>query len=225
MAAQKRLNRDDVVTSALAVADAEGLDAVTIRRVAQLHGVTPMALYRHFPDKEGLLAAVAEKLLAETRLPEPDDRPWHEQLGDVLTGVLDALRAHPNAAGLLLSDIMASDPGLALVERILALLAEGGHTVDEAAMTGSQVLVTLVTMVISEPGRALTDDPEAHEASVRARRARLLSLPPSRYPHVVAAADALAECTSEEAYYHRGLTMLLSGLRTLPTTPHPPVHA
>ena len=73
MPAQKRLNRAELVASALAVADAEGLEAVTIRRIAQLHDVTPMALYRHFPDKDGLLLALAEQLLADALpLPEPD---------------------------------------------------------------------------------------------------------------------------------------------------------
>jgi hypothetical protein len=49
-----RLNREAIVTSAIALADAEGLDAVTIRRLAQDQAVTPMALYWHFRDKEKL---------------------------------------------------------------------------------------------------------------------------------------------------------------------------
>src|SRR4051794_24059712 len=106
MAAQKRLNRDQLITTALAVADPEGLGAVTSRRVAQLHGVAPMALYRHFPDKEGLLAALAGRLLAGAAVPEPDDRPWHEQLRDLLTGFIDALRPHPNAAMLVFTGMV-----------------------------------------------------------------------------------------------------------------------
>lgn len=213
MAAQKRLNRDELIASALAVSDAEGLDAVTIRRVAQLHEVTPMALYRHFPDKEGLLDAVAERLLADARVPEPDDRPWDVQLHDVLAGVLDALRPHPSAAVLLLTRIVASEPGLVLTERVLALLSAGGLTVEESAEAASQVLNSLVTLVISEPGRAYGADPEAHEDAVRAKRAYLMSLSPRRYPHIVAAAGPLAECASEDAYYRRGVEMIVTGLR------------
>jgi TetR/AcrR family transcriptional regulator, tetracycline repressor protein len=213
MAAQKRLNRADLVATALAVSDAEGLDAVTIRRVAQEHDVTPMALYRHFPDKEGLLDAVAERLLADARMPEPDDRPWHVQTDEVLSGLLAALRPHPNAAVLLLTRIIASDPGLALTERVLGLLSDAGLTVEQTAETGFQVLNSLITLVISEPGRAHGDDPEAREDAVRAKRAYLMSLSPRRYPHVVAAADALAQCASVEAYYLRGVELIVTGLR------------
>lgn len=213
MAAQKRLNRDELITTALAVADAEGLDAVTIRRVAQLHGVTPMALYRHFPDKEGLLVALAGRLLSCAVVPEPDDRPWHEQLRDVLTGFLDALRPHPNAAPLVFTGIVTTEPGLAMTERTLALMAQGGMSVERSAETGSQILGSLVALAIAEPGRDLGPDPEANEDAVRAKRATLLALSPRRYPHIVAAADALAACSDRELYFDRGMDMIITGIR------------
>jgi TetR/AcrR family tetracycline transcriptional repressor len=213
MAAQKRLNRDDLVTTALSVADAEGLDAVTIRRVAQLHDVTPMALYRHFPDKEGLLVALAGRLLAGAVVPEPDDRPWHEQLRDLLTRFLDALRPHPNAAALVFNGMVTTEPGLAITERALALLAQGGMSVERSAETASQILGSLVALAIAEPGRDLGPDPEANEDAVRAKRAAILALPPRRYPHIVAAADALAACSDRERYFDRGMDMIVTGIR------------
>ncbi|WP_327288599.1 TetR/AcrR family transcriptional regulator [Streptomyces sp. NBC_01198] len=213
MAAQKRLNRDELITTALAVADAEGLDAVTIRRVAQLHDVTPMALYRHFPDKDGLLLALAERLLAGAVVPEPDDRPWHEQLRDVLSGFLDALRPHPNAAVLVFNGMVTTEPGLAVTERALALMAQGGMSVERSAETASQILGSLVALAIAEPGRDLGPDPEANEDAVRARRATLLALSPRRYPHIVAAADALAACADQELYFDRGVDLIVTGIR------------
>lgn len=213
MAAQRRLNRDELITTALAVADAEGLDAVTIRRVAQLHDVTPMALYRHFPDKEGLLVALAGRLLSGAVLPEPDDRPWHEQLRDVLGGFLDALRPHPNAAMLVFNGMVTTEPGLAITERSLALMAQGGMSVERSAETASQILGSLVALAIAEPGRDLGPDPEANEDAVRAKRATLLALSPRRYPHIVAAADALAACSDQELYFDRGIDLIITGIR------------
>lgn len=213
MAAQRRLNRDELISSALAVADAEGLGAVTIRRVAQLHDVTPMALYRHFPDKEGLLVALAGRLLSDAVLPEPDDRAWHEQLRDVLTRFLDALRPHPNAAMLVFSGMVTTEPGLAITERSLALLAEGGMSVERSAETASQILGSLVALAIAEPARQLGPDPEANEDAVRAKRATLHALSPRRYPHIVAAADALASCPDPELYFDRGIELIVSGIR------------
>jgi TetR/AcrR family tetracycline transcriptional repressor len=213
MGAKARLNKDTLVTTALDLADTEGLDAVTTRRVAQAHGVTPMALYRHFRDKEALLDALAERLLADVTPPAPDGRPWHEQTRDLFDACLAALRPHPAAAGLVMSRVLSSEPGLALAERTLALLAEGGFPVNEAAETGTQALCSLVTLVITEPGRTDDTDREARDSTLRARREALSALSPTRYPHVVAAADALAECASEDVYYARGTAMIVAGMR------------
>ncbi|WP_329136846.1 TetR family transcriptional regulator [Streptomyces sp. NBC_01476] len=220
MAAQRRLNRDELIATALAVADAEGLEALTVRRVAQQHDVTPMALYRHFQDKDGLLDAVAERLLADVSVPAPDGRPWDEQLNDVLIAILAGLRPHPNATILLFTRILNSEPGLDLTERVLALLADAGMSTEQGAEMACQTLASLVTLVISEPGRTGTAaGPEQHEDEVRARRAALLALSPRRHPHVVAAADALAECASEEAYYRRGVELIITGMRGIRPEP------
>ena len=64
---RERLSRDTIVAGAIELADAEGLDAVTIRRLAQDHDVTPMALYWHFKDKGELLDGIAERLFADVR--------------------------------------------------------------------------------------------------------------------------------------------------------------
>jgi AcrR family transcriptional regulator len=220
MAAHKRLNRDELIATALSVADAEGLAAITIRRVAQQHDVTPMALYRHFPDKEGLLDAVAESLLDAIDLPEPDDRPWYAQVEDVLVAALDSLRPHPNAAVLLVPRITSSEPGLDLTERVLTQLETAGMDVQQASDSACHVLTSLITLVIGEPGQA-SGDVEEQEAEARAKRAQLQSLSPRRYPHVVAAADALTGCAGAEAYYRRGVELIVTGLRGLRNAPRP----
>lgn len=214
MPAQKRLDRAELVGSALAVADAEGLGAVTVRRIAQLHDVTPMALYRHFTDKDGLLLALADRLLAGALpLPEPDDRPWHVQLRDLLGGFVSALRPHPNAAPLVFDGILATEPGLAVTERTLELMRQGGMSAELAAETSSQILGSLVALAMATPARQPGPDPEVAEDTVRARRTMLLALSPRRYPNIVAAADALAGCADRELYFDRGIDMIVTGIR------------
>ncbi|MQY10912.1 Tetracycline repressor protein class E [Streptomyces sp. RB5] len=220
MAAHKRLNRDELIATALAVIDTDGLDAVTIRQVAQQHNVTPMALYRHFPDKDGLLDAVAESLLAAVELPAPDDRPWYEQLEDVLSAILTALVPHPNAAVLLLTRIFESEPGLDLAERVLAQLDAGGMDVEQSADSSCHVLVSLITLVIGKPGQS-SDSTEEQEAAARVRWAQLTSLSPHRYPHVVAAAAPLSASVSAELYYRRGVELIVTGLRGLQSVSQP----
>jgi AcrR family transcriptional regulator len=221
MGAKARLNKETLISTALDLVDAEGLDALTTRRLAQHHGVTPMALYRHFRDKEEILDAVAERLLAQIVLPEPDDRPWHEQMQDLCDALLTALRPHPAAAALILSRVLTSEPGLSLAEWALARLSEAGFPLDQAAEAASQTLGSLVTLVITEPGRGneSASDPEAQDTAIRTRRASLAALPADRYPHVVAAADELADCASDDAYYARGAAMIVAGVRSCARPP------
>jgi AcrR family transcriptional regulator len=211
VAAPKRVNRDDLISTALAVADREGLDAVTIRRVAQYHDVTPMALYRHFRDKEGIFDAVIERLLGRVPLPVRDERPWYAQMHDLLSGLVTTLSPHPNAAPLVFSRILTTTPGLDITERTLALLCDSGMPVDQAAETASQTLSSLVALVIAEPGRG--GGPEPDEADIEARKAALLALPEDRYPHLVAAADSFSHGASQEVYYRRGVDLIVSGMR------------
>ena len=97
-AQRERLSREVVAARGLALADAEGLDALTVRRLAQDLGVTPMALYWHFADKDALLAGVADQLLQEVVPPAPVDGPWSDRLQAELGALLVALTG-PSSAG------------------------------------------------------------------------------------------------------------------------------
>ena len=79
-AQRSRLSKATVVQRALALADAGGLDALTIRRLAQELGVTPMALYWHFRSKEELLAGLGDQIWTEVSTDIDPDAPWHAQL-------------------------------------------------------------------------------------------------------------------------------------------------
>jgi AcrR family transcriptional regulator len=213
-APRERLTPESVARRAVALADAEGLDAVTVRRLAQDLGVTPMALYRHFSDKDALLDAMAECLLADVAVPESRSGAWDKQMREVLDAFLAALRPHPNVAELTLHTILTSTPGLVLAERVLELLADAGFPAEHAAEVGTYALCSLVTLVTTEPGRAERGgDAEAYEDTIRAKRATLASLSPARYPHVVAAADALADCANDDAYYRLGADLVVAGMQ------------
>src|SRR5919199_6327039 len=84
-----------VVEGALALADAEGLDAVTIRRLANELGVTPMALYWHFKTKDDLLAGLADRVLDALALPE-ETGDWARDLRGLMEALVGALRPHPH---------------------------------------------------------------------------------------------------------------------------------
>jgi AcrR family transcriptional regulator len=113
-----RLNRDRVVRSALALADAGGIDALSMRKLAGALGVEAMSLYNHVANKDEVLSLMVDAVAAEIPAPNPDDDP----LVAVRTLALDtreALLRHPWAASLWLRHL----PGPARVQHMEYLLA------------------------------------------------------------------------------------------------------
>lgn len=209
----RRLDPERVVDTALAIADDEGPAAVSFRKLAAQHDVTPMALYRHFKDKDDLLAAIGDRLLAGVVLPEPSDERWDTQLHTLLTAFVTALRGHPRLADLTLPRMLIAEPGLALSERALELLVEGGFAIDDAAEVGRQAICSLISLVTTDPIAREVSDPEAREASLRRKRASLGALSPERYPLITSAAGALICPESRDRYYEIGLDLVVAGIR------------
>ncbi|MER7245963.1 TetR/AcrR family transcriptional regulator C-terminal domain-containing protein [Kribbella sp. NPDC000426] len=209
----RRLDPEKVVDSALAIADDEGPAAVSFRKLAAQHDVTPMALYRHFKDKDDLLAAIGDRILADVVLPVPNGERWDKQLHTLLGAFVTALRGHPRLADLTLPRILITEPGLALAERALELLVEGGFTVDDAAEVGRQAICSLISLVTTDPIAREVSDPEAREASLRRKRASLGALSPERYPMITSAAGALICPESRDRYYEIGLDLVVAGIR------------
>src|ERR687895_2992833 len=87
------LTPQTVVEGALALADSEGLGAVTIRRLAKKLGVTPMALYWHFRSKDELLDGMAARIFEEVDLSVDASARWQEQLRALLGSMVGVLRA------------------------------------------------------------------------------------------------------------------------------------
>ena len=97
-AERTRLSKRAVVDRALKLADADGLDTLTIRKLAQDLGVTPMALYWHFRSKDDLLEGMAEQVWSEIEVNVDPSVPWWAQLQGGLESLLQVLRAHPVGA-------------------------------------------------------------------------------------------------------------------------------
>src|SRR5258706_10592647 len=96
-----RLSRATVAEHALKLADAEGLDSVTIRRLAQELGVTPMALYWHFKNKDELLLGLVDHVLAGVKATRDPADPWLRQLRAMVESLVTLMREHPSLPALL----------------------------------------------------------------------------------------------------------------------------
>jgi AcrR family transcriptional regulator len=89
------LSAETITRAAIRVADAEGLDAVSIRRVAAELDARPMSLYDHISSKDDLLAMMANEVVAGVLLDEPLPGEWREALGKIARRLYAILVGHP----------------------------------------------------------------------------------------------------------------------------------
>jgi TetR/AcrR family transcriptional regulator, tetracycline repressor protein len=213
-AAKSDLSRAAIVERALTVMDTDGPDAVTIRRIAQEFGVTPMALYWHVANKDELLDAMGDALLADV-VPPPATGSWSVQLRGVVEALIEALSKHPAAADLVFSRILVTEPGLQLTEFTLTLLEDAGFTREQAADLARMGLQTAMMLVTQLPGAESQAAQEERETLLAEKRAHIENLPADRYPHVRAASVALTDCDDEQAYYAFGVDLYIEGALAL----------
>jgi TetR/AcrR family transcriptional regulator, tetracycline repressor protein len=222
-AQRSRLSKATVVERALALADAGSLDALTIRRLAQELGVTPMALYWHFHSKEELLAGLGDQIWTEISTDVDPDAPWYAQLRSIMESLVGTLRAHPSASELLITGEKNNSPAaLAVTEVALEVLHRAGFDAKYASAVARNGLWTALTLAMSEPGRtaALASMSEAERVEhQRLAMIRLASLPPGRYPRLVEAAVPMTACDDPDFHYRLGIDLFIEGVRALASRP------
>ncbi len=220
-AERTRLSRSAVVDRALALADGEGVDALTIRRLATELGVTPMALYWHFRSKEELIAGLAERIWGEIRTDVDRSSPWFDQLRMMLESLIDVLRAHSSASSLLLTSEKLGPSHWQATETTLDILHVAGFDPRHASEIAKSALWTGLTLVMSEPGFDPGLTPQERAEVQRRKQVELASLPPDRYPRLVAAAVPMTSCDDNAEFHYRfGVDLFIAGVRALaPATP------
>jgi AcrR family transcriptional regulator len=204
-----------VVEGALALAEAEGLGAVTIRRLARELGVTPMALYWHFRSKDELLEAMAASIFEEVDLSVDASARWQDQLRALLGSMLGVLRARPSTTILLSRRTASSEGSLRATEVTLEILRRGGFSPAEATQIARHALSSVTNLVSGEPGVVVREEPGTLIDARRRARLFLESLPPERYPRLVEAATPLSEGVNPDAYFDFGLDLLLGGIEAM----------
>src|SRR5215469_2357280 len=216
-AERTRLSKQAVVDRGLALADADGLDKLTIRRLAQDLGVTPMALYWHFRSKEDLLTGLADQLWGEIDVNVDLSKPWPAQLRGLMESLIAVLRAHPSASQLLMDMEKQSEPVLRATEVTLEVLRGAGFDPQHASAIARSALWTGLMLRTSEPGtKPGMTDAELQEF-LRQSQVRMALLPADRYPRVVESAAELSRC-DPEFHYRFGIDLFIAGVEAVAAT-------
>jgi AcrR family transcriptional regulator len=199
--AKAPLSEDVVVDAALAILQSDGLEAVTMRRVAAALDTGPASLYVYVAGREGLLQAMLDRVVATVELEVPDRSRWRAQLHSLLVRVRQALAAHPGIAAMTLADPPTTAAVLRLVENLLGILLAGGLSPQDAAWA-SDIFVLLATAAAREDDvrrpRGASDD-ERREQVANLRRT-LAALPPDQFPLIAGHAAEMVAGDGDERF-------------------------
>ena len=196
------ITQEAIVDKALEVLDAEGLDGLSMRRVADELGTGAATLYWHVGSKDGLLDLVFDRIIAEQHVPDPDPGRWQEQLKDVARTMRKAVLGHRDVVELSLGRIPMGPNALEWSERVLAIVRAGGVP-DRLAVRGVWLLTSVVngfTMDEAADYTPTTGETQVSEQAAQMASQYIASLPPDRFPNMVEVADEYQAIDPDESF-------------------------
>ncbi|RLV10196.1 TetR family transcriptional regulator [Streptomyces griseocarneus] len=207
--AKAPLSRDAIVRTGLEILDRDGLDALTMRRVAKELDTGPASLYVYVANRDDLMAAMLDEALGH--VPPPPEGTWREQLHSLAAATIEAMSRHEGLAHVALGAIPTGDNALLVLDRMLALLKRGG--LDDT--TAAWALDLLYLHIAAAAAEQSTYDARGAEegATIGAADRRYASLPADRYPMITSLRQALFSPGDRDTW---GLNVLINGILHTP---------
>jgi AcrR family transcriptional regulator len=203
------LNRERIVRAAIGLADADGLEAVSLRKVATALGVGPMRLYSYIDSKEELLDLMVDAVYAEIR---PAGDTWREVLRSLAETTRQAVHAHEWLADLLGGRPQLGPHALARGEAVVAAL--DGVAVDDVMPVVTAVDAYVIGAVRREIAerraeRATGLDEKRWQAALGPYLERTFAT--GRFPALATVVRDAAHLDADDTFT-RGLDFLLDGI-------------
>lgn len=219
--AKAAVDAADVVTAAVRIIDADGLDALTIRRLAADLGVAPMTVYSYVGSKDELLDRAVDRVAAEVTIP-PQTWPWLRRAKTLAHRLRDVLLLHPEGARLIGERPMRSPHAFRIFDAGLGIFRDAGFS-DRAAVEAYFAFGNYVMGVAAQETTTLRQAQRvgASDADAQSTGAYAAGLPPATFPNVAALAayiypapdaEPSAPASSALARFDFGLDSLLDGL-------------
>jgi AcrR family transcriptional regulator len=183
------LDRATIVLAALAQIDEEGLEGFSLRSLATRLGVYPTAVYWYVQSRNELLAQVVGLILDKIQM-QRNRRTWQSYIRDLFANFRSAIRAHPNVAPLIGTQLVSNTHGHPLfVEQLLSALSRGGLTGTELVGAYNSVIAAMVGFVTQEFASVPTDNPMEWQLAVQQR---LLEIDRKQFPTLAENLPALS---------------------------------
>lgn len=186
-----RNTRDDVIAAALAILDQQGLPDLTMRHLAATLGIQPSGLYWHFPNKQALLAAVSDRIIAGARTVDATGCGWQHRVQAEAAALRDALLAVKDGAEVVFSTLALGLGAKALQQRLVAAIGAGGFDEQTSELAATTMVHFIVGHAFHEQQRIQADSlgAVAHDEQ-----------------------EDAAEVAGRPAAFGFGITLLLAGL-------------
>ncbi|MFV0372635.1 TetR/AcrR family transcriptional regulator [Microbacterium sp.] len=213
------LSRDAIVDAALALTRADGLSAVTMRAVASRMHVTPMALYHHVGDRDGLVRLVADRVGSFIH-PETDCvRDWQDRVRAWAGAQYATLREYPGVAAWLMDNGPAGPEAYRLLETLTGTLTDAGFSDSAVARIATLVMSWTFSRI------AIEDNAAARERGPRRGRARafvagLTDIDPTTHPNAARVGVEFFTLPLRETF-DGGIETILAGSIALHPSAHP----
>jgi AcrR family transcriptional regulator len=206
------LSRERLVRGAIAIADAAGIGALTMRSLAQELGVKPMSLYHHVANKDEILDGIIDAVFSQIELP-PADAGWRAAVRYRAISARDVLARHPWAIPLMESRTHPGPATLRQHDAMIGTLGRAGFSLPMTAHAYSLLDSYVYGFALSEA--ALPFDSPDTVPDVAS--AILAQFPAAEYPHL---AELATEHVLQPGYDHGnefefGLDLILDGLDRL----------
>jgi AcrR family transcriptional regulator len=193
------------LTAAVALADAEGIGALTMRRLAQELGVEAMSLYHHVANKDEVLDGITDLVVSQIQVP-PSGTPWKSAMRDRAISAHEVLLAHPWAAMMIMSRFNIGLGMTRYLDATLGRLREGGFSIHGALDAWHTLDSHIYGFTLQE--LQLPFD-AADNAQVSAEVLELFD--PTQFPYVVEVVTEISR-TGRVEHFEFGLDLILDGL-------------
>ena len=207
---QPTLTRDQIVAAAITVVDREGLEGLSMRKLGDELGMSPMSLYYHVPDKSALYDLILEAVMNDIDMSADDpSEPAEERIVAGFYALRTALLAHPNAVQLTLSRSLRTAGQLRPVEALLGMLFDAGLSPTEA-VTATDVIGQYVYGSTAAYANHVADT-EYHDVL---RENDFTAVTPEEFPNMTRAV-AQGEYLGFDGEFERGIRVLVRGFLAL----------
>jgi AcrR family transcriptional regulator len=207
---RKPLTREAVLQAGVELADADGLDALSMRHLGGKLGVEAMSLYNHVGGKDDLLDGMVDLVVAEIAVPA-EGADWRTAMRERAVSARGVLNAHPWAIGLLESRANPGPGRLGYYDKVLARLRSAGFSVEMAMHAFASLDSFVYGFALQASTLRFQDVAELDEVG-----AELLEKMAGEYPHLAEATrSAMASGYEFEDEFLFGVDLILDGLERM----------